>query len=97
VGRDGDGPPLPPICHHEAPYGALSPDLGPPAQEGCGIGSRGGHGDAQRLEHICYGNALRTGAVEPGEETEVANNNATPSPTALSGCSRSASSHGHEG
>lgn len=48
VGRDGDGPPLPPICHHEAPYGALSPDLGPPAQEGCGIGSRGGHRDAQR-------------------------------------------------
>ena len=55
MGRDGDGPPLPPICHHEAPYGALSPDLGPPAQEGCGAvgaGPEEGQEDVRGLEHL---------------------------------------------
>ena len=63
------GTPLPPICHHEAPYGALSPDLGPQRrrdvgldpEEGIGMlrervwGCSEGPGGAQRMEHLSMG------------------------------------------
>jgi len=35
---------------------------------GCWSGSRGGHEDAQRMEHLSYGDRLRAGGVQPGEE-----------------------------
>jgi len=66
-GQGGDCPPL--LCPRE-PHLQCCVQAWGPAQEGWELleWARGGNEDAQRLEHLCYGDRLRSRGVQHGEE-----------------------------